>query len=81
MFDDPHLVASGGLTDVTLPDGRQSRLPTLPVEMNGQRPGKAGALARPGEHTREVLQGLGLGPAEIAALEAGGAVAGEVAGS
>ncbi len=77
MFDDPHLLASGGLTEVTLADGRQSRLPTLPVEMNGQRPGKAGALARPGEHTREVLQGLGLGAAEIAALETSGAVGGE----
>jgi crotonobetainyl-CoA:carnitine CoA-transferase CaiB-like acyl-CoA transferase len=81
MFDDPHLLASGGLTEVTLPDGRQSRLPTLPVEMNGQRPGQAGALARPGEHTREVLQGLGLDAAEIAALEAGGAVGSDAAQS
>jgi crotonobetainyl-CoA:carnitine CoA-transferase CaiB-like acyl-CoA transferase len=81
MFDDPHLLASGGLTEVTLPDGRQSRLPTLPVEMNGQRPGQAGALARPGEHTREVLQGLGLDAAEIAALEASGAVGSDAAQS
>ena len=74
MFDDPHLLASGGLTDVTLPDGRASRLPTLPVEMDGRRPGQAGALARPGQHTREILEGLGLGAAEIAELEAAGAV-------
>jgi crotonobetainyl-CoA:carnitine CoA-transferase CaiB-like acyl-CoA transferase len=74
MFDDPHLLASGGLTDVTLPDGRQTRLPTLPVEMDGQRPGKAGALARPGEHTREVLQALGVAEAQIEALAAAGVV-------
>lgn len=74
MFDDPHLLASGGLTPVTLPDGRESRLPTLPIEMDGRRPGKPGALARPGEHTRELLRGLGLVDAEIAALEAAGAV-------
>jgi crotonobetainyl-CoA:carnitine CoA-transferase CaiB-like acyl-CoA transferase len=74
MFDDPHLLASGGLTDVTLPDGRQTRLPTLPVEMDGRRPGKAGALARPGEHTREVLQALGVAEAQIEALAAAGVV-------
>jgi crotonobetainyl-CoA:carnitine CoA-transferase CaiB-like acyl-CoA transferase len=74
MFDDPHLLASGGLTDVTLPDGRQSRLPTLPVEMDGQRPGKAGALARPGQHTHEILRGLGLADAEVATLAAAGVI-------
>ncbi len=74
MFDDPHLLASGGLTDVTLPDGRKSRLPALPIEMDGRRPGQAGALARPGQHTRELLAGLGLTDDEIAALESAGAI-------
>ncbi len=77
MFDDPHLLASGGLTPVILPDGRESRLPTLPIEMDGRRPGKAGALARPGQHTRELLRGLGLDAAEIAELEAAGIVGSE----
>lgn len=74
MFDDPHLLASGGLADVTLPDGRRSRLPKLPIEMDGRRPGQAGALARPGEHTQEVLQALGLAEEQIAALAAAGVV-------
>ncbi|MES2056550.1 MAG: CoA transferase [Pseudomonadota bacterium] len=39
MFDDPHLRASNGLEAVTLPDGTTTLLPTLPIEMSGQRPG------------------------------------------
>ncbi len=68
LFDDPHLRASEGLASVTLPDGRQTRLPILPIEMHGERFGREGRLARPGEHSAEVLHELGLAPAEIAAL-------------
>ena len=42
LFDDPHLLASGGLEPVTLPDGRETRLPTLPLEMDGARPSAHG---------------------------------------
>ena len=76
MFDDPHLLASGGLGEVTLPDGRHSRLPLLPVELDGHRPTQGGTLPRPGEHTREVLGRLGYPEAEIEALIAEKAVAG-----
>jgi crotonobetainyl-CoA:carnitine CoA-transferase CaiB-like acyl-CoA transferase len=65
MFDDPHLLASGGLVDVVLADGRNTKLPTLPIEMSGRRMTQGGALARPGEHTRTVLRALGLQAAEI----------------
>jgi len=68
MFDDPHLHASGGLGEVTLPDGTRTRLPLLPVELDGQRPTQGGDLPRPGEHTRAVLAALGLSNDEIAAL-------------
>ncbi len=68
MFDDPHLAASGGLGPVTLPDGRTSRLPILPIEMGGRRPAGAGSLAKIGEHSTEVLQSLGFGAAEIESL-------------
>ena len=74
LFDDPHLVASGGLEAVTLPDGRQSRLPILPIEMDGQRLTRGGVLARPGQHTREVLGGLGIGDGEIEALSRTGVI-------
>jgi crotonobetainyl-CoA:carnitine CoA-transferase CaiB-like acyl-CoA transferase len=70
MFDDPHLAASGGLGATTLPDGRATRLPILPIEMDGRRPSQGGSLARPGEHGEEVLQRLGIGAEDIAALRA-----------
>jgi crotonobetainyl-CoA:carnitine CoA-transferase CaiB-like acyl-CoA transferase len=70
MFDDPHLRASGGLTDVTLADGRVTQLPTLPIEMDGARVSRGGQLAARGEHTRQVLRQLGLTDAELAQLHA-----------
>jgi crotonobetainyl-CoA:carnitine CoA-transferase CaiB-like acyl-CoA transferase len=76
MFEDPHLLASGGLGEVTLPDGRRARLPLLPIELDGHRPTRGGALPRPGEHTDLVLQDLGYGEAEIAALRAENAIGG-----
>ena len=68
LFDDPHLNASGGLTPVKLPDGRQTKVPILPVEMDGQRFGTRLDIPRAGEHTRELLAGLGYSDAQIAAL-------------
>jgi len=59
MFDDPHLAASGGLGSTVLPDGRATRLPILPIEMDGHRPSQGGTLAGPGEHTDEVLSAVG----------------------
>ncbi|TRW17701.1 CaiB/BaiF CoA transferase family protein [Glacieibacterium frigidum] len=48
MFDDPHLLASGGLEAVTLADGRETVLPALPVALDGVRPGGPFALPEPG---------------------------------
>jgi len=42
-----------------LPDGRATRLPILPIEMDGHRPSQRGTLAKPGEHTDEVLSAVG----------------------
>jgi len=39
LFDDPHLVQSDGLIEVTLPDGNKTRLPGLPIEIDGARMG------------------------------------------
>jgi crotonobetainyl-CoA:carnitine CoA-transferase CaiB-like acyl-CoA transferase len=74
LFDDPHLLASGGLAPVTLPNGQQTLLPLVPVEVDGQRPASNGTLAAPGEHTAGILEDLGFGEAEVAALRASGAV-------
>ena len=34
LFDDPHLKASGGLLPITLPDGRETVTPALPIELD-----------------------------------------------
>lgn len=65
MFEDPHLLASGGLADVTLPNGVRTKLPSIPLELDGRRPRGAGKLARPGEHSVAVLSELGLSQSEI----------------
>jgi crotonobetainyl-CoA:carnitine CoA-transferase CaiB-like acyl-CoA transferase len=68
LFDDPHLNASGGLLDVTLPNGTPTRLPALPLEMAGRRFGVRHDLPKIGEHGRETLAGLGYSAAEIDTL-------------
>ena len=69
LFEDPQLLANGGLAPVTLPDGRTTRLPTVPIAFDDRRPARGGGLARIGEHTRAILGELGLTAAEIEALE------------
>ncbi len=68
LFDDPHLNASGGLVPVTLPNGTKTKVPNLPIEMNGARFGTRLDIPRVGEHTREVLAGLGYGEEKIREL-------------
>jgi crotonobetainyl-CoA:carnitine CoA-transferase CaiB-like acyl-CoA transferase len=60
LFDDPHLNASGGLTPLTLPDGRTVRLPVLPLSFDGQRLAQRYDLPAPGEHTDAILQEIGV---------------------
>lgn len=55
MFDDPHLNATGALESVTLPDGRETRLPTLPIAFDGALVSRASALPQPGADTDAVL--------------------------
>ena len=68
LFEDPHLLASGGLLDVTTPEGRGARLPALPVRVGGKRPGLRRDVPKQGEHTREVMRELGLADSDIDAL-------------
>lgn len=74
MFDDPHLAASGGLEPVTLADGRETRLPTLPLMMGEGRPAAPATLPQPGADSRAVLAGVGLDADAIDRLIASGAV-------
>jgi crotonobetainyl-CoA:carnitine CoA-transferase CaiB-like acyl-CoA transferase len=75
LFEDPHLLASGGLAPVVLPGGGETCLPTLPIEMGERRSGSSSMLARPGEHTFEVMEGAGFSRAEVEALAKKGVVA------
>lgn len=68
MFDDPHLNASGGLEEVVLADGTATKLPALPIEMNGARPSASAKLAAEGADTQSILLGLGFTTDQIAAL-------------
>lgn len=74
LFDDPHLNAKGGLLDLELPDGTPVKLPALPVEMDGARPGLRLNPPKVGEHTTELLDGLGLSAKDIQCLAASGGI-------
>ncbi|MFO1245939.1 MAG: CaiB/BaiF CoA-transferase family protein [Ramlibacter sp.] len=68
LFDDPHLNGTGGLAPLTLPDGRETRVPLLPLTLDGQRPGVRLNPPRLGEHTRALLAEVGYSPAEVEQL-------------
>ena len=68
LFDDPHLNASGGLGDTELTSGKSTRLPILPIELDGQRPTQGGSLPQIGEHSTSILESLGFTPDDIASL-------------
>jgi crotonobetainyl-CoA:carnitine CoA-transferase CaiB-like acyl-CoA transferase len=59
LFDDPHLNA-GGMVPLTLPDGKQTKVPGLPIQFGDTRPGLRMDLPSPGEHTDEILRELGI---------------------
>ena len=75
LLDDPHLNAAGGLVPVTLPDGRTTKLPALPIEMDGRRFGLRRDLPGIGADGRELLMARGLGAAEIERLVEQGVIA------
>ncbi|MEZ5563268.1 MAG: CaiB/BaiF CoA-transferase family protein [Gammaproteobacteria bacterium] len=69
LFDDPHLAANDGLVPITISDGplagEKTRLPALPLEMDGHRFGVHRDVPRAGQHSREVLREAGLSEGEI----------------
>ena len=79
LYDDEHLLATGGLADVRLPDGARAGEPVkttlLPFTLAGERLGVRLDPPRLGAHSRELLHSIGLGDAEIDALKAKAVVA------
>ncbi|WP_313083802.1 CaiB/BaiF CoA-transferase family protein [Pulveribacter sp.] len=79
LFDDPHLNATGGLADISLPDGERAgqtaRTTLLPLRMDGQRLPVRSDPPRLGEHTAALLADLGYAPAQVQQLRTAAAVA------
>ncbi|WP_418316988.1 CaiB/BaiF CoA transferase family protein [Piscinibacter sakaiensis] len=63
LYDDPHLSATGGLADIVVPDGEKAgqtvKTTLFPIAMDGSRLGVRLQPPRLGEHTRELLAGVG----------------------
>jgi crotonobetainyl-CoA:carnitine CoA-transferase CaiB-like acyl-CoA transferase len=84
LFDDPHLLASGGLLPVDLtsaegvpggaPAALEAGLPALPVSLRTGRPGLRRQPPRAGEHGIEIMREAGLSEADADALVAQGIV-------
>jgi crotonobetainyl-CoA:carnitine CoA-transferase CaiB-like acyl-CoA transferase len=79
LYDDPHLIATGGLADVELPDGDKAgqRVKTtlFPITMAGRRLPVRLHPPRLGAHTDELLRGLGYRGEQIEGLRARALVA------
>jgi crotonobetainyl-CoA:carnitine CoA-transferase CaiB-like acyl-CoA transferase len=79
LYDDEHLLATGGLADIKLPDGKRAgeiaQTTLFPFTMDGQRLGVRLNPPTKGEHTQEILEGLGFDARRIESLKASGAVA------
>jgi crotonobetainyl-CoA:carnitine CoA-transferase CaiB-like acyl-CoA transferase len=74
LFDDPHLNQSGGLVELELENGTRTRLPALPVELDGERPHGARGLPRIGGDTDSILADIGLDAAAIEMLRESGVI-------
>jgi crotonobetainyl-CoA:carnitine CoA-transferase CaiB-like acyl-CoA transferase len=81
LFDDPHLNATGGLANVTLPPdasgaGREieTRIALLPFTLSGERLQVRSAPPSIGEHTDTLLQDIGYSHAEILSLREAGVI-------
>jgi crotonobetainyl-CoA:carnitine CoA-transferase CaiB-like acyl-CoA transferase len=80
LFDDPQLNVPGGMVDVSLPDGRTTRVPALPLQFGGQRLGRRRDIPRAGEHSVAIAQELGMDRASIEGLIASGVLSVDVGG-
>jgi crotonobetainyl-CoA:carnitine CoA-transferase CaiB-like acyl-CoA transferase len=79
LYEDPHLISTGGLADVRLPDGARAgetvKTTLFPFTMDGQRLQVRLDPPKLGEHSRELLAGIGVSSAEVDRLLAEGVVA------
>jgi crotonobetainyl-CoA:carnitine CoA-transferase CaiB-like acyl-CoA transferase len=78
LFDDPHLIATGGLAPIKITDGpkagAETTTPLLPLMMDGERLRIRYNPPKAGEQTQEILLGLGYSQDEISKFIADGTV-------
>jgi crotonobetainyl-CoA:carnitine CoA-transferase CaiB-like acyl-CoA transferase len=81
LFDDPHLLATRGLTPVTIPADASgagqpvhTHTPLLPLRMDGERLPLRSAPPSIGQDTEALLQELGYSPTQIQSLVQDGVV-------
>ncbi|AVA15647.1 MAG: CoA transferase [Sphingopyxis granuli] len=68
LFDDPHLIASNGLVDVTIPGGEATRLPALPIAFDDERPALRHDIPAIDQNGADILREIGFGEEDIAEL-------------
>jgi crotonobetainyl-CoA:carnitine CoA-transferase CaiB-like acyl-CoA transferase len=72
LLDDPHLLATGGLADIEVPDGARAgatvKTTLFPITLAGERLGVRLHPPRLGEHTGELLESIGYSAAQIGQL-------------
>lgn len=68
LSTDPHLVESGGLLEMSIPEGGEISLPAMPIAIDGARPGLSINPPEVGEHSEEVLRNIGVSEADIERL-------------
>ena len=73
LFDDEHLLATGGLADITLPDGDKAgqhvKTALFPITLDGSRLGVRLQPPKLGEHSRELLAAAGYSSTQIDDLQ------------
>lgn len=65
LFDDIHLNESGGLLDIEIPTGGTTKLPAMPINMDGRRFDVHTPVPQVGEHSIQILEELGMDEEEI----------------
>lgn len=75
LLHDPHLLRSRSLLDVSGTD-QQIRVPALPLELDGNRPGVRRRIPGVGEHSHEIALSLGFSGSEVERMMKAGVLGG-----
>jgi crotonobetainyl-CoA:carnitine CoA-transferase CaiB-like acyl-CoA transferase len=68
LFEDPHLNAGGRMLDLELPTGTRTKIPGIPLDMDGRKSAIRMQPPAMGAHTRAVLEESGFSADEIERL-------------